>query len=109
VLSHPIDRPFGELCDYWLTQVLPQKRYQEGDQCNIRKHLRPAFGHLMIRAIAREQIDQYQAERADKRFANREQQIRKSAKHLIGLWGTIEGTLGQAAVGKIPLLEFDSD
>lgn len=59
----PIDRPFGDLCDYWLTKVTPQKRSPDADISMIRKHLRPAFGHLMIRAVGREQIDEYQAQR----------------------------------------------
>jgi integrase len=59
----PLDRPFDELCDYWLEKVTPQKRSSAAAISMIRKHLRPECGKLLIRAIGREQIDEYQARR----------------------------------------------
>jgi integrase len=59
----PVDRTFNELCDYWLAKVTTQKRSSAADISMIRKHLRPDFGHLTIRTIGREQVDEYQAQR----------------------------------------------
>jgi integrase len=59
----PADRTFDKLCDYWINQVLPQKRYQESDLSIIRRHLRPTLGSILIGNIGREQTDEYQAKR----------------------------------------------
>jgi integrase len=58
------DKTFGELCDYWLSRRVPLKRNAGADQSIIRVHLRPAFGHQLIRSIGVAETDAYQAERA---------------------------------------------
>jgi hypothetical protein len=47
----PVDRSFGELCDYWLKHRAPAKRTEKDDAGIIRKHLRPAFGAKPLRQI----------------------------------------------------------
>lgn len=59
----PLDRPFSNLCDYWLTNKAIHKRSAADDRSIIHRHLRPAFGDQFIRTIGREQIDRYQAEK----------------------------------------------
>ncbi len=58
-LGTPPDKPFGELCDYWIENKLPQKRSAKDDTSIIRKHLRPVFGHLLLRDIGIQAVDEF--------------------------------------------------
>lgn len=59
----PVNKTFGEICDYWIEKRLPGKRSQKDDESIIRAHLRPAFGHLKLKEVTVERVDQFSAER----------------------------------------------
>ncbi len=59
-----VDKTFGELCDYWLTKKVPLKRNATADVSIINRHLKSAFGHLLVRNVGIAQTDEYQAARA---------------------------------------------
>lgn len=60
----PVDRTFNDLADYWIKHRAAEKRSKADDESIIRKHLRPAFGSLVLRSLGVECIDRYKAERA---------------------------------------------
>lgn len=54
----PLERhTYGELADYWLEHRAPEKRSEKDDQSIIRKHLRPAFGTLLVSDVSVPKID----------------------------------------------------
>lgn len=59
------DKTFGELADYWIEKRVPQKRSGHHDESIIRRHLRPAFGALRLRAITVEHIDAFAVARQE--------------------------------------------
>jgi integrase len=59
-----LNKTLGELCDYWLTKKVPLKRNGAADVSIINRHLKPTFGHLLVRGIGIAQTDEYQAARA---------------------------------------------
>lgn len=59
----PAPRTFSELCDYWIEQRVPTKRSGDHDKSIIRKHLRPAFGALLLRDLSVKHVDAYVVER----------------------------------------------
>lgn len=59
----PYNKTFNEICDYWIEKRLPQKRSQKDDLSIIKTHLRPNFGHLKIKELTVEKVDQFIAER----------------------------------------------
>src|SRR5205814_637743 len=46
--GRPSDKTFGELCDYYLEKLTPQKRRPHDDTHIIEKHLRPFFGKAKL-------------------------------------------------------------
>ncbi len=59
----PPTKTCGELFDYWLLHRAPEKRSVDDDRSMIRKHLRPAFGHVLLRDLQTEATDDYIAAR----------------------------------------------
>ena len=59
-------KPFTALADYWEKNRVPQKRSGHHDESILRKHLRPAFGKVLLGdpAIWIELVDRYVVERA---------------------------------------------
>ena len=55
----PPDKTFDELCDYWLKNRAPQKRSENHDQSIIRRHLRPAFGPLLLKDLGVIEVDRF--------------------------------------------------
>ena len=53
------DKTFGELCDYWIERRVPQKRSGHHDESILRRHLRPAFGALRLRALGVQEVDAF--------------------------------------------------
>lgn len=60
----PPDRTVGDLCDYWITNRVPQKRSGNHDESIIKCHLRPAFGDLLVRQFNVEHVDRFVVARA---------------------------------------------
>jgi integrase len=60
-LPQPLDRKFDELCDYWLAHRTTRKRSPKDDRSIIGRHLRPAFGSLLLAEITIEPVDTYVA------------------------------------------------
>src|SRR5262245_5048451 len=54
--AQPPDKTFDELCDYWLDKRAPRKRSRKDDESIIRRHLRPTFGALRLRAVGVAQV-----------------------------------------------------
>lgn len=63
-LAKMAPKRFAEICDYWLERRAPRKRSRAHDRSIIERHLRPAFGSLLIEAIGVEQVDDFVAERS---------------------------------------------
>lgn len=59
--ARPGDRLCHELFDYWLAKRAPRKRSYACDVSIIKRHLRPAFGHLKLREVNVQTIDDYVA------------------------------------------------
>lgn len=59
----PLNKSFNEICDYWVAKRLPQKRSQKDDLSIIKTHLKPSFGHLKIKEITVDRVDQFVSER----------------------------------------------
>ncbi len=57
------DKTFDHLASYWLERRAPQKRSGHHDESIIRRHLRPAFGQLRLRALSVEHVDAFSVER----------------------------------------------
>jgi integrase len=55
----PADRTFDQLCDYWLKNRAPNKRSKADDESMIKRHLRPAFGPLVLAKLGVEQVDAF--------------------------------------------------
>ena len=71
--AEPPPKVFGDLCDYWLEKRAVRKRSQKDDESIVRKHLRPTFGHMKLRDIGVEDVDDFIADRehlAEKTLAN---------------------------------------
>lgn len=60
----PPDRTFDDVCDYWITNRVPQKRSGNHDESIIKCHLRPAFGVLLVRHLNVEHVDRFVVARA---------------------------------------------
>ncbi len=60
----PVDKNFGELCDYWIENRASRKRDPKDDASIIRCHLRPSFGELLIREIGVERADRFTVARS---------------------------------------------
>jgi len=58
-----LDKTFGDLADYWIANRVPQKRSGHHDESIIRRHLRPAFGPLKLRAVSLGHIDEFAVKR----------------------------------------------
>jgi hypothetical protein len=59
----PPEKTFGDLCDYWLKSVAPQKRSEKHDQSIIRAHLRPFFGPMRLCDIGQETARRFRTSR----------------------------------------------
>jgi len=59
----PPGKTLGEMFDYWLKNRTPLKRRPKDDVCIIRRHLRPAFGHLKLSDFGIHHVDQFVADR----------------------------------------------
>lgn len=55
----PPEKSFSDLCDYWIENRVPIKRSGKDDVSVIRRHLRPAFGHLPLRNIGLQHADAF--------------------------------------------------
>jgi integrase len=62
-LAAPPKKTVNELCDYWLKNRTPLKRSPKDDESIIRRHIRPAFGHLLVTEVGVAHIDKFRAER----------------------------------------------
>jgi integrase len=60
----PEKKSIGDALDYWIENRAPQKRSSEDDASIIKCHLRPAFGHLLLRELGVQHTDAYVAQRA---------------------------------------------
>ena len=74
-------KTFSDLCDYWITNRLNQKRSGDSDRSMIEQHLRPAFGKVMLRDFGEALIDQYKSEHLE--------QTRKSLFNRLTLLSTM--------------------
>ena len=55
------ERTFDELADYWLTHRASRKRSGRDDESMLRRHLRPAFGHLLLDQLTVDAVDRFRA------------------------------------------------
>lgn len=55
----PVDKTFGDLCDYWVKNKVVQKRSGAHDESIIRCHLHGAFGHLPLSRLGVAQVDEF--------------------------------------------------
>lgn len=55
----PVFKTGDDLCDYWLKHRTAKKRSPKDDQSIIRRHIRPAFGKSVLRALNKEQVDEF--------------------------------------------------
>ena len=55
------ERTFTELADYWMKFRASRKRSARDDESILRRHLRPAFGHLLLDQVTVDQVDRFQA------------------------------------------------
>jgi integrase len=92
----PPEKTFGELCDYWLERRAVRKRSKKDDESIIRKHLRPAFGAMKLRALGVEDVDVYANEKIDD-----EELSEKYVSNQLTLLGTM---LRLATTFKVPWL-----
>ncbi|MSP62545.1 MAG: site-specific integrase [Myxococcales bacterium] len=60
-LRKPIieDKTFDQICDYWLANRATRKRSQKDDESIIRRHLRPFFTGIKLRAFGVERVDAF--------------------------------------------------
>jgi integrase len=56
-------RRFDAICTYWLEKRAVRKRSQADDESIIKRHLRPAFGHLRLGDVGVEAVDGFVVER----------------------------------------------
>ena len=71
--ARPVKRRFSTLCDYWLENRACHKRSRRDDESIIRCHLRPSFGHLLLKDVGTVTVDRFKASRrhlANKTVAN---------------------------------------
>ena len=59
----PPEKTFNDIADYWLEKRVVRKRSRKDDESIIRKHLRPAFGPMLVKNIGVEDGDDYVNER----------------------------------------------
>jgi len=57
------DRTFGDLCDYWIEHRASRKKSGKDDESIIRRHLRPAFGHLNLKNLTLDKVDRFRKEK----------------------------------------------
>ena len=62
--STPVEKSFGELADYWITNRASQKRSGKDDESIIRRHFRPTFGALRLRELGVLHTDRFVVSRA---------------------------------------------
>jgi integrase len=55
----PVDKTFGDLCDYWVKNKAAQKRSGTHDESIIRCHLRGAFGPVVLHRLTVAQVDEF--------------------------------------------------
>jgi hypothetical protein len=60
----PQEKTFDQIAHYWLEHRTPLKRNPHDDRSIVRKHLRPTFGGLPLRAISTERIEAFKTARA---------------------------------------------
>lgn len=60
----PEKKTVGDALDYWIENRAPQKRSGSDDESIIRRHLRPAFGRLLLRELSVQHTDAYLAQHA---------------------------------------------
>ena len=53
------DYTFDQLCDYWVEHRSSRKKSGKDDISIFRRHLRPAFGHLLLRNLTLEKVDDF--------------------------------------------------
>ncbi len=56
-------RKFDAICTYWLEKRAARKRSQADDESIIKRHLRPAFGQLLLADVGVEEVDEFVVER----------------------------------------------
>ena len=61
----PVDKKFGDACDYWLQFRAINKRSYKNDVSIIEKHFRPLFGEVPLRSFSVHHADQYRLHRTD--------------------------------------------
>lgn len=61
----PVEKSFGEACDYWLQYRAINKRSYKDDLSIIEKHFRPLFGKVPLRNFSVHHADQYRSHRAN--------------------------------------------
>jgi integrase len=59
----PEPRTFDAICTYWLEKRAIRKRSEADDRSIIRRHLRPAFGHLRLCDVGVEEVDGFVVDR----------------------------------------------
>jgi len=64
IRSGAVERPpdphrFDELCDYWIEHQASRKRSSKDDESIIRRHLRPAFGGLLLGEVTVRRVDRF--------------------------------------------------
>ena len=53
------DYTFNYLCDYWEAHRSTRKKSGKDDISIFRRHLRPAFGHLLLKDLTLERVDEF--------------------------------------------------
>lgn len=61
----PVEKSFGDACDYWLQYRAINKRSYKDDVSIIEKHFRPLFGTVALRNFSVHHADQYRTHRAN--------------------------------------------
>jgi integrase len=56
-------KKFDTICTYWLEKRAVRKRSQADDESIIKRHVRPAFGHLPLGDVGVEEVDGFVVER----------------------------------------------
>lgn len=62
-LAAPPKKTVNELCDYWLKHRTPLKKSPKDDESIVRRHIRPAFGEVLLAEFGVQHVDAFRAQR----------------------------------------------
>jgi hypothetical protein len=92
------DKSYNDLCDYWITNRAPSKRSGNNDISIINKTLRPAFGHLKLRALSVAHTDEFSVNHAPR-------SLKTLANHLTLLISMLNKALDLNWIDRVPRIK----